>query len=264
MAEFTDKVAFITGGSSGIGLELGRQLVARGAKVALAARRLESMKAAILALPESVRANALAVRCDVTDEGDLRRAVEETTKAFGRVDLVFANAGFGVSGKVQDLTLADYERQADTNVWGVVRTLYATLEELKRNKGTFVVSGSIAGHLAVKGLSAYSLSKFAVRGFCEAIEADLAPLGIGVLHLSCGFIESEIARKDNHGRLKEGGRSSAPRRLVVPTEKGVRDILDAVSRRRGDVVITGHGKAFLAANRAYADFNRVLERAMKL
>jgi len=264
MTSFRGKVAFITGGSSGIGLELGRQLLAAGAKVALVARREESMRSFIASLPEDHKANALALHCDVTDDESVRAAVATTIENFGGIDLVFANAGFAVVGKVQSLELTDYQRQFDTNVWGVLRTLYASLDALKKSRGAFVISGSVSGHMALRRTSAYSMSKFAIRGFAECIEADLAAVGVRVVHLSCGFIASEIAQKDNHGKMRENSPSSVPQPLVVPVDKAARNILQAVLTKTGDVVITGHGKVFVTANRLFPSLNRILEKLFKI
>ncbi len=185
---------------------------------------------------------ALALACDVTVDGDLERAVAAAREAFGRLDVVVANAGFGVVGPVQALTLDDYRRQLETNVFGVVRTAHATIAELKKTRGRFVIIGSVSGHVGVPGSSAYSMSKFAVRGFAASLGHELAPHGVAVTLISPGFVDSEIRRVDNRGVLSETSADPVPRWLRVTTPVAARDIVRAIARRRREVVITGHGR----------------------
>src|SRR5262249_20880523 len=142
---------------------------------------------------------ALAIPCDVTKDGDLERAAARTKKELGKIDVVVANAGFGVVGRFDKLTLADYRRQFETNVFGVLRTIYATLDEIRRTRGRFVIIGSVSGHVSLPGTSAYSMSKFAVRALAESIAYELAPDGVSTILISPGFVESEIRGVDNRG-----------------------------------------------------------------
>src|SRR5204862_1456111 len=123
---------------------------------------------------------ALALTADVTVDGDLDKAVAQARAALGRLDVVVANAGFGVVGPVERLTLDDYRRQFETNVFGVLRTLYATRGDLERSRGRFVVIGSMSGHLAMPNNSAYAMSKFAVRAFAESLGFELRARGVSV------------------------------------------------------------------------------------
>ena len=163
-------------------------------------------------------------------------------EVFGRLDVVVANAGFGVVGPVQALTLDDYRRQLETNVFGVVRTAHATIAELKKTRGRFVIIGSVSGHVGVPGSSAYSMSKFAVRGFAASLGHELAPHGVSVTLISPGFVDSEIRRVDNRGVLSEAAADPVPRWLRVTTPVAARDIVRAIARRRREAVITGHGR----------------------
>jgi NAD(P)-dependent dehydrogenase (short-subunit alcohol dehydrogenase family) len=185
---------------------------------------------------------ALALACDVTADGDLEHAVAAARDVFGRLDVVVANAGFGVVGPVQALTLDDYRRQFETNVFGVVRTAHATLGELKKTRGRFVIIGSVSGHVGVPGSSAYSMSKFAVRGFAASLGHELAPHGVAVTLISPGLVDSEIRHVDNQGVLSETVPDPIPRWLIVPTAVAARQIVRAIARRRREAVITGHGR----------------------
>ncbi len=260
---FRDKSVLITGASSGIGEELAWQLGQSGAKLTLAARRkdrLEAVAQKIAALPGATR--PLIVECDVTREGDLERAVAEGVRAFGKLDVVFANAGFGVVAPLQKLTLDDYRRQFETNVFGVLRTIYAALPELEKSKGNLAIVGSVAGWIATPGASPYSMSKYALRALANSITPELRPSGIKVTLLSPGFVASDIRITDNQGRLRPGSKDPIPPRMVVSTPKAVREILHAVARGKREQVVTGHGKVLVAVERFAPWILRVLTTRM--
>ncbi|MBV8405366.1 MAG: SDR family NAD(P)-dependent oxidoreductase, partial [Gammaproteobacteria bacterium] len=160
---FDGKVVLVTGASSGIGEELCRQLGRQGALLTLAARRTERMAELARAIAAAGGPTPLVLECDVTRDGDVERAVAATVQERGRLDIVFANAGFGVAGLFTRLSVADYRRQFETNLFGVLRTLYAALPEVTRTRGQLVITGSVAGRVATPGNSAYAMSKFAVR-----------------------------------------------------------------------------------------------------
>jgi short-subunit dehydrogenase len=242
MARFARKVALVTGASSGIGAAVARELARQGADLALVARRLDRLEALASEIRTSGR-RALALYADVTRDGDLEEAAARTRDALGGIDLVVANAGFGVVGRFEDLTLDDYRRQLETNVFGVLRTVRATLADLKRSRGCLVIVGSVSGHVSLPGTSPYSMSKFALRAFAEALRHELRSAGVGVVLASPGLVKSELRKVDNRGVLHPAAKEHVPEWLVVPTEKCARVIVRAAARRRREVVITGHGKA---------------------
>ncbi len=238
---FAGQVVFITGASSGIGAALAREFARAGADVALAARRVDRLERLAAELVAAGR-RALVVRCDVTVDGDLERAAARTRETLGRIDVVVANAGFGVTGPLEALTLDDYRSQFETNVFGVLRTVYATLEDLKKTRGRLVILGSVNGHIGVPGASAYAMSKFAVRGLAESLGHELAPYGVAVTLVSPGFVASEIRQVDNRGVWHPEPRAPLPKALVMPAAAAARQIVRAVARRRRETVVTGHGK----------------------
>lgn len=206
--DFRGHVALVTGASSGIGAELAREISRRGGNVVAAARRLDRLETLAQELSRS-GGSVLAVGCDVTRREDLDRCVSRAREVFGRLDTVIANAGFGVVGKFEDLTVEDYRRQFETNVFGVLQTAFAALDDLKKSRGRLVLIGSVAGFVPTPGSSPYSMSKFAVRALAGALRTELAPHGISVTHIAPGFIKSEIYQIDNAGsfspRLEEPG-----------------------------------------------------------
>lgn len=241
MTRFAGHAVLITGASSGIGAALAREFARQGADVALVARRRDRL-AALAGEIENLGRRALVLAGDVTVDGDLERAVAATQTTLGRLDVVVANAGFGVVGPVERLTLDDYRRQFETNVFGVLRTVQAALGPLKAARGRLVILGSVAGHIATPGSSPYSMSKFATRGLAGALGHELAPSGVSVTLVSPGFVESEIRRVDNTGALRAEAPEPVPAWLVVPAARAARQIVRAIARRRREVVITAHGK----------------------
>jgi len=242
MAAFAGRVALVTGASSGIGAALARELARQGADLVLTARRADAL-AALAADLERAGRRAVAVAADVTVDGDLERVAARAREVFGRIDVVVANAGFGVVGPLERLTLADYRRQLETNVFGVLRTIYATLADLKQSRGRLGIIGSVSGHLAIGGSSPYAMSKFAVRALAESLRYELAPAGVSVTLVSPGYVDSDIRRTDNQGIVRTEAPDPVPAWLRMPTERAARLIARALARRRGEVVITGHGKA---------------------
>ena len=214
----------------------------------LAARRTERLELLAGAL-RAAGAKAVAVRCDVTVDGDPERAAAAAREQFGRLDVVVANAGFGVVGPVALLSLDDYRRQFETNVFGVLRTIKATLPDVRRARGRIAIIGSVSGHIATPGSSPYAMSKFAVRALAEALGHELTRTGASVTLVSPGYVESEIRRVDNLGVLRAETPDPVPSWLVVPTSRAARQIVRAIARRRREVVITGHGKVFVFMHR---------------
>jgi short-subunit dehydrogenase len=239
---FTGSGVLITGASSGIGEALAREFAREGADLALVARRLDRLQALAAEIGATGR-RAIVVPGDVTRDGELERAVGAARAALGKLDVVVANAGYGVTGALETLVLDDYRRQFETNVFGVLRTVYATLDDLKRTRGRLVIIGSVSGHLGVPGSSAYAMSKFAVRGLAQSLGHELAPHGVTVTLISPGFVESEIRQVDNRGVWHaEPPRRPWPAFLVMATPVAARQIVRAVARRRRETVITGFGR----------------------
>lgn len=257
--DFEDKVVLITGASSGIGAALAREFARQGARLILCARRLQRLQALAREVGED---RTVVVSCDVTREGDVEASVRAGLERFGRLDVAVANAGFGVAGPVETLTLDDFRRQFETNVFGVLRTVFATLPELKKTRGTLVLMGSVAGHVAAPGMAPYAMSKFAVRALAEALSGEVRRDGVSVVLVSPGFVESDIRRTDNQGRVHEGAKDPVPSWLVMPVDRAARQIVRAVKRRVPEAIITGHGKAMVALDRYARGLVRlVLRRA---
>ena len=245
MRTWKDKVVFVTGASAGIGEAVAREAAARGAKVVLAARRKERVEAIAAELGA---ASALGVACDVTREGDLEAAIERA-HVFGPLDAMIANAGFGVGGKVARLTIDDYRRQFETNVFGVIRSVHAALPDLRQTHGMIGIVGSTNGYLSLPGWSAYCMSKHAVRSLADCLRHELARDGVSVTHLTPGFIESEFRRVNNRSEVTDGATDPIPHWLMMPAPAAAKKILAAMLARSPERVITGHAKFAVSATR---------------
>ena len=250
MANLKDRTVFITGASSGIGMSLAKEFAKQGANLVITARRkprLDGLAAELTGEGHRV----LPVACDVTQDQEVHEAVAASVKEFGKIDVVIANAGFGVASVFEKLTLDDYRRQFETNVFGVLRTIYATLDELKKSRGTLVLLGSVSGYIALPGNSPYSMSKFAIHALASSLKNELRPFGVSVVLIAPGFVESEIRKVDNHGRLHPDAPDPVPNWLKVSTESAARTIVRAVVQRKAERIVTVHGKIAVLLKRHF-------------
>jgi NAD(P)-dependent dehydrogenase (short-subunit alcohol dehydrogenase family) len=238
---FAGKVAFVTGASAGIGRALALEFAREGADVAIAARRgdlLEKLARDI----EGLGRKALPLICDVTKEADVRAALDAAVAKFGAVDVVVANAGFGVVGPVEALSIDDFRRQFETNIMGVLHTVKPALPLLEKTKGRLALVGSVSGHVSVPATAAYAMSKFAVRALADALFHELLPKGIRVTLISPGFIQSDFREVDNQGVHHPGKGDPYPKWIVMSTDVAARKIVKAVARGRREIILTMHGK----------------------
>jgi short-subunit dehydrogenase len=255
---FQDKVVLVTGASSGIGEEMALQLARSGAKVAVAARRKDRLDGLAQTIAQNGGVPPLTLECDVTRDGDLERAVAACVAKWGKLDVAIANAGFGVTGPLKKLSLDGYQRQFETNVFGVLRTIYAALPELEKTHGNLAIIGSVAGWVSSAGASPYSMSKFAVRALANSITQELKGVGVTVTLISPGFVISEIRQVDNQGRLRAMSEATQPHPLAMKTEPAVFDMLQAIARGKREQIITFHGKFFVQLDRFFPWVSRAL------
>lgn len=187
--EIAGKTAFVTGGASGIGLEIGRYLMELGAKVMLAdldANRLAKAKADL--------GDVGTVVCDVADAASVQAAADATIAEFGKVHIVVNNAGVSVAGAAGRLPLQDWRWIVDINLMGVVHgvEIFTPLIQSHGEGGYFINTASMSGHLATQQLGAYTATKFAVVGLSESMRQDLADHNIGVSVLCPGWVKTDI------------------------------------------------------------------------
>lgn len=183
------KVWFITGTSSGFGKALVTELLSQGYPVVATARKLEKAQEAI-----SGNENGLALALDVTNEKQIKEAVEATKAHFGRIDVLVNNAGYGYFGAIEESDIADVRQMFETNFWGVSSVTRAFLPQFrKQRKGHIINITSIGGLDGVPGFGYYNATKFAVEGFAAALAKEVAPLGIVVTNVEPGPFRTEWA-----------------------------------------------------------------------
>lgn len=251
------KVVLITGASSGIGSALAREYARLGARVVATARREERLQDLVEGL-EADGAEALAIGCDVTRDGDLELAVKTALERFGRIDHVHANAGFGVAGWFHKINLEDYRRQFETNVFGVLRTAQATREALWASGGNLAIMGSVNSFISLPGNSPYCMSKASVLALAMSLRHEFRARGVAVTLVAPGFVHSEIRKVDNAGRLTENTTDPIPAWLCMDSAKAARQIVRGVCRRRRVVVVTGHGKWLVRLQRHFPGLTHAL------
>ncbi len=250
MGKFTGTVTLITGASSGIGAALALEIAKQGGDLVIVARRQERIRA-LAAEIEGFGRQALAIGCDVTLGSDLDETVKKSVEVFGKLDNVVANAGFGVAGRADRLTMEDYRRQFETNVFGVLKTFHSAVGQLASSRGCFVIVGSINGFIALPGLSAYSMSKFAVHALADSLYHELKPLGIAVVLIAPGFVRTEIRKVNSRGVFNPEARDGVPGWLQMPAENAARQIAQAIYKRQRLRIITGHGQVAVFIQRHF-------------
>ena len=196
-----EPVFLITGASSGIGAETARHAAAAGHRLVLGARSVEKLDALAAELGGPER--ALAVRCDVTEWADNEALVAAATERFGRLDVVFANAGFGAKRGWLEETPEHWKAMVLTNVLGAAYTVRAAIPALKQSRGHVLITGSVAGRRALPG-SLYSVTKWAVTAMGEAVRQDLSGTGIRTTLIEPGAVETPFFDDPAEGRLQAG------------------------------------------------------------
>jgi len=190
-----DKVAVVTGASSGLGLAFSRVLIEKGATVFGLARRVEKLAAA----RESLGERFMPVACDVTDEDAVAKAFETVHAGADHLDILVNNAGLGKFGKVDEMPLAHWDVQMETNLRGVFLCTRAALAPMKRQNaesgfgGHIVNVASVAGLIGNPNLGAYNATKFGLRGFSEALMKEVRDDGVKVTCIYPGSVETEFA-----------------------------------------------------------------------
>ena len=188
-----NKVAYITGGSKGIGFGIADALIKQGVRVAITSRTQSSADQAVEILKSShPDAKVIGIEADVRQLKHQEKAVQKILNEFGQLDYVIANAGMGHYHSIEDLTETQWKETIDTNLTGVFFSIKASVEALKKSKGYFITISSLAGtNFFAKG-SAYNASKFGVTGFTQAVMLDLRDYGVNVSTIMPGSVASHF------------------------------------------------------------------------
>ena len=188
MSNISKKVAFITGGSKGIGLGIALSLAAEGVFVAITSRSMKSATEAANQINAKYPKQALGLEADVRNLDSQTKAVNKTIELWGRLDVMIANAGVGHFASIEDLTPEQWSETIDTNLTGVFNSVKAALEPLKKSKGYLITIASLAGTNFFATGSAYNASKFGLVGFTQAAMLDLRKYGIKTTTLMPGSV----------------------------------------------------------------------------
>lgn len=190
---FAGKACIVTGGSRGLGLVLARELLDRGARVAICARTEDDLRVAEQELLK--RGDVIAIPCDIRDQGHVHAMVSEVLDRFGTVDVLFNVAGIIEVGPLDAMTLQDFEDAMKTHFWGPLYTTLAVLPEMRRRGwGRIVNVSSIGGKRAVPHLIPYAASKFALVGLSNGLRTELAKDGILVTTVCPGLMRTGSPR----------------------------------------------------------------------
>lgn len=180
-----NKIALVTGASSGIGAMTARELAANGFTVYAAARRVEKME-------ELKKDGIKPVSLDVTDENSMVKCIHHILEEAGRIDVLVNNAGYGSYGAIEDVSMAEARRQFDVNLFGMARLIQLVTPSMRKyHEGKIINISSMGGKIWTKFGGWYHATKFAVEGFSDCLRMELAPFGIDVIVVEPGGIKTD-------------------------------------------------------------------------
>jgi NAD(P)-dependent dehydrogenase (short-subunit alcohol dehydrogenase family) len=242
------KIAFVTGGASGIGAALATKLASEGAEVWIADRQIDAAQELAQRL-DGGGAKAHAIELDVRSYSSFERAVAEVVQQSGRIDYLFNNAGIGVSGEVDSYTLDDWNDVFDVNLHGVVHGIQAVYPiMIRQHSGHIVNTASMAGLVASPGLGSYTATKHAVVGISKALRVEAERHGVQVSVFCPGVIRTPIMTGGKYGRMNISDEKVLKKfwerlRPMAP-EKFAERALHAVLRGDAIIVVPAWWKAW--------------------
>ena len=189
MNDSSGKVAYITGGSKGIGLGIAKMLLENGMRVAITSRKMSAAQEAADSLSKDT-SKVLPIESNVISLEDETNAVNKIVDHFGQLDLLVANAGVGHFAPIDSMKPGDWQETIDTNLTGVFNSVKASVESLKKSKGYIITIASLAGTNFFENGAAYNASKFGLVGFSQAIMLDLRKYGIKVSTIMPGSVST--------------------------------------------------------------------------
>lgn len=247
---FENHIVWITGASSGIGRAMALEFAKHGASLAVSARRIDELNKLVVEI-ENSGGKAKAFFCDIMDENSIIHCVNQIVETFGKLDVAVANAGFGIFGKLEDLTQEEWQRQLQGNVIGLALTAKYAMPHLKQTKGRLALVGSVGAYLPNPYVGAYGASKAAVNSIGLTYQVELYSTGVSCTTLHPGFVKSEIARIDNKGVWYPDRKDPRPEKMMWPTEKAAQVMVKAIWKRRRNYIFTAHGRIFVWIQRLF-------------
>jgi 3-oxoacyl-[acyl-carrier protein] reductase len=186
------KVALVTGGSRGIGAAIARRLAADGASVAVTYSKGADAAASLVKEIEGGGGKALAIQADAADADAVRNAVERAVRTLGRLDVLVNNAGTGIPAKVEETSLADFDRVFAVNVRGVFVATQAALKHLKPGGRIIMIGSCLGERVFLPGMAPYSATKGAVKIFTQGLARELGARGVTVNNVQPGPIDTDL------------------------------------------------------------------------
>ncbi len=245
---FTNKVVIVTGGTDGIGRAMVDQLLQSGAKVSTCGRNPDKLYQLQSQYPSSPLHTMIA---DVSNENDCRRLVEMTIKMFGGVDVLINNAGISMRAEMTEASTDVIKTVMEINFFGSVYCTHYALSSIVERKGTVVGVSSIAGYRGLPGRSGYSASKFALRGWLEALRTELLDSGVNVMWVCPGFTTSNIRNAALNKAGQAQGESPMDEGKMMSADECSRIILNGVRKRKREIVMTFTGKRAVFMNKFF-------------
>ncbi len=257
MTNTNENVVWITGASSGIGKAMAFEWARLGYKVVLSARRKELLEAIAIEIKDA-GGEALVVPVDIMEEKSIEDAVQTIIATWGRLDIAVANAGFGVFGSIDQLNSKDWNRQLQGNVVGLALTVKYALPYLKINQGRIGLVGSVGAYLPNPNIGAYGASKAAVHSIGLTLQVELMGAGVSCTTIHPGFVVSEIAKIDNEGAWHPERPDPRPSKLMWPTEKAAKVMVNAIIQRKRNYIFTTHGRVIVWLQRWFPGMVRTI------
>jgi NAD(P)-dependent dehydrogenase (short-subunit alcohol dehydrogenase family) len=275
------KVAIVTGSSSGIGYATSLMLARKGFYTYASARNIDK-SASLGSIANTERLPLKLIQLDVTDDSSIKAALEKIVLEKGRIDVLVNNAGYGLFGAFEDLTLDEIKAQFETNFFGVIRVTQHVLPTMRTQGGGGVIVNvsSINGRVAFPVISAYVSTKFATEGLSESIAYELGPFGIKVILIEPGAIGSNFMKgsvlpkraldpQSPYSELvkKVSAKISSDHENATQPEEVAKAIVDAISTERPEFrYVVGNDAVSLSEarkNMSFSEFQKMITQNIK-
>lgn len=247
-----NKIVIITGASSGIGKACAMEFANKGAKLVLAARNTEKLKA----VGDAVRkvGESIEVTCDVSKKEDCEQLIKKAVDAYGGIDVLVNNAGISMRAIFNDVSLEVIEQLMQVNFWGSVYCTKYALPYLLKSKGSVVGVSSIAGYVGLPARTGYSASKYAMQGFLDALRTENMKTGLHVMVACPGFTASNIRNTALTADGSNQGETPRDEAKMMTAEEVATHIVNGVIQKKRVIVLTTEGKLAVFLGKLFPKF----------
>lgn len=253
MSSIQNKVVIITGASSGIGKATALETAFRGARLVLAARRIEALMD-VVDQCKNIGAQVIGIVTDVSKDEDCRILIGKAVEQFGQIDILINNAGISMRALFEKTDLSVIRKLMDVNFWGTVYCTKYALPYLIKNKGSVVGVSSVAGYKGLPGRTGYSASKFAMQGFLDALRVENLKNELHVMVACPGFTASNIRNTALSADGSQQGESPRDESKMMSSEAVAKYLIKAIEKRKRTIVLTTQGKVTVFLNKFIPSF----------